>query len=447
MKTILLIFIIFFVVFGQHSKQDNWVKQLIQKPDVVFADDYEKYLFAEFRKKFPELVIKNTVHNTNAIILDIMLDSDESYYLACMVDKHKRIKHIYRYIPAFNNDNYSISDQIITRWVGKFFYHLDIGDKEAVYDLVYHNDTKLVYKQISSKKEIINSLMRDFPKIIKPDKIDISAAASQYRVAIYIYLTSNLLLEINSKLANITDTDELQENLFTALGKSIKTVGPVQHNSDVIKSIISVYNNIKIKKDTLQIDYPDIGMKALKNINYIFKKREDKEDFYSLISLQGNNIEETLTLNKSYPLSIYNNFNRIDKHKMEQAIAALYNQFIQMQFANYDFSQWQIKGIVKYRGYLYHDIIINNTLGWTAFLRELAKEGALYFYPSAIETAQDKIIVHGLIYILKDQQMNFYHFGEIVAKFNKLNNLNNIEIELNLYPFLSRVGVKNFDKK
>ena len=203
------------------------------------------------------------------------MDRKQGYQLVCELNDQLKIKRVYRYLPFLEGKDYSISDRIIIKWVGKFFYHLDIGDEEAMYDLVFHNDTKLVYNKLTDKRQIIRRLLEDFPKIIKPREIEIKSNKSKYRVGIYASLGSNLLLEINSKLANITDTDELQENLYINLERAIYKTKSASIGTKYLENIYSIaaaYPDAVLKGDTLQIKYPCLGLNSLKRIYYLLDK-------------------------------------------------------------------------------------------------------------------------------------------------------------------------------
>ncbi len=104
-----------------------------------------------------------------------------------------------------------------------------------------------------------------------------------------------------------------------------------------------------------------------------------------------------------------------------------------------------ISGSVNYRGYEKHQILLNNKQQWIQFLHSLRKEGAFYFYPSKLDY-RGQIIIHGLLYIVNENSLNFYHFGEIMTRFSESDDKSKMSIELSLYPFLSRFGVSKFDE-
>lgn len=452
MRTIYIIFLLSCFIFGQSIEQDKWITGLLKNPATAFSNNYEKHLFSQFRKKFSNLKVENIVKNDKTYILQLDLGKKQTYHLSCVLNDQFKIKRIYRDLPFLKSREYSVSDRIIIKWIGRFFYHLDSGDKEAMYDLIFHNDTKLIYNKITDKKQIIQSLLNDFPRTIKPREIEIRSSMSKYRVGIYVFLSADLFLEINSKLANITDTDELQENLYLNLERAINKAKDYSENKEIsekIKTIINSYPNAALEGDTLLINYPELGLKALSKIRYLLKINKSGIDISSIIHLKTDASKSTLFFNKSYPLSFYKNPNIKNNYmwEIEKAIGNLFTQFICLPFLQKNFLSWQLSGEVKYRGYLYHDLIIKNTKQWSTFWAELKKEGAIYFYPSSVDISDNEMIIHGLVYILKDGQMNFYHFGELLARYTDFSNLNKAKIELNFYPFLSRVGVKRFDEE
>ena len=169
------------------------------------------------------------------------------------------------------------------------------------------------YDGQTDKKEIIARLLSDFPSIIKPNDISIEAQKSKFRVSVFIQFSANILLEIDSKLANITNTDELQENLFSKLSENFrngKVQDPVSSRTSAdskIDEIVKIYSGSKYSEDLLTIHYPDLGMKTLQNINYKIIPKNDPglNSFSSSIKIAAHNSEGTVLLNDVYPLSLY----------------------------------------------------------------------------------------------------------------------------------------------
>jgi len=447
--------IIFLCVFSvslvQSGTPADWGKDLFKNPGKYFSNNYEKSLFIGFKKKFKNVSIENIIKEDRRSILHLKLKSSSEYLLVCELDKNLKIKRIFRQLKFLSDMDRSIIDKIIIQWLGKFFYHLDAGNKEAMYDLVFHKETKILYKNLSDKKDIIKQLLKDFPAAINPQQLKIEAVDSKYRVGVFISLGSNIMLEVNSRLANITNTDELQENLFRDLETVFRENNQNKQNKflslkERIKYITENYPKSHIKEDTLKINYPNLGLKTLSEMNYILAQDNAGPKFSSIIQIKMNEAGSALLLNGRYPLSFYQapGLNKDYKPIVKTAVEHLFNQFICMSFAAKEAYPWEISGTVKYRGYLYHNLSVPATAKWAALWQELKQEGALYFYPSSIDILENEIVVHGLIYILKDEQMNFYHFGEVAARFSDFQNLSRINIELNFYPFLSRVGVSGF---
>jgi len=80
------------------------------------------------------------------------------------------------------------------------------------------------------------------------------------------------------------------------------------------------------------------------------------------------------------------------------------------------------------------------------FFNVLRTEGSLYFYPSKIDYEQKNILIHGIMYILHENNFNYYHFCELKIIFLNKADPEMLELELELFPFVKNLDVRTKEK-
>jgi hypothetical protein len=451
-----LFYIIFFVSILNSNADNyiniNWCHLVFQNPDKYITDNYEKHIFKKFISKFPNIKIKKVYKIQNTCFAETIINSKQSYILSFDLDKNNNIKKISRHLIQFDFENKSIREIAILKWLFKFFYYLDAGAKEAMYDMVFHEETKIQYFGLSDKKEIITKLIKDFPIIILPNSINVTEEQSSYFVRVSIKLMENIYLEITNKLSNLTDTYELQEDLFNRIKRSIleepKNTKSLLTKDKIFEKITQIYPNAIVNSDTVTIPHPKQGIKVMDGIEYLIQDTIFKPMVASRLKLNYNEENSTIILNNAYPISFYKS-PQIENLPIDQltiALESVYNLFIQFCHKNNVINFGQMTGEVQYRGYQKHNLDLKNIYEWNHFWNVLYNEGSVYFYPSRIDYLKNEINIQGLLYVIKDQNMNFYHFGELITHLPQERSELDVKLELNFYPFLSRIGVSSFNE-
>jgi hypothetical protein len=431
----------------------SWAEELLFNHTGYFSDAYEKNIFNIFKKKFPKARIKDFVFYEQKNFVELTLEIDKkAYVLVIELDGKGKVKGVQRKILDMVLKKDSTVEQLVFKWLGKFLYRIDAGDDESIYDLIFHADTRISYKKIKSKKEIIKHLKADFPRYIQPFQINLEELPSSFLVQISIHLAEDIYLEISNTLANITNTDELQESLYKKIASDILSVNSddpsnlITSKKQLIDYLSDYYIHARMDLDTLIIPYPRQGIKELKQMKYLIADKGAKINIDPILYLNEKR-KGTLMINDAYPVSSYRSDSgeSNDLSELRNALKLMYRMFLLEIKSRAVKNDTDISGIVNYRGYEKHQIRLNNRQQWIHFLHSLRKEGAFYFYPSKLDY-RGQIIIHGLLYVVNENSLNFYHFGEVITKFSESDEKLKMNIELSLYPFLSRFGVSKFEE-
>ena len=102
-----------------------------------------------------------------------------------------------------------------------------------------------------------------------------------------------------------------------------------------------------------------------------------------------------------------------------------------------------IKGSLLYKGYEPHTHWLTSLNQVRVFLDELAVEGSLYFYPSRIEIHENNIMINGLLYVIKNDILNIYHFADTTVLFTNASTPEYSEFKIKFYPYIKNLHVTN----
>jgi hypothetical protein len=453
--------ILFFLVLisSAIAKSDknalDWAKQFLNNPLQYFSSSYEKAVFQKFKAKFSILRPKNAGQYNGTYNLEIQIPQlKDSYHLVLEFDDEKRVSSVYRNLSLANIRYTGETDRVILKWLGKLFYRLDAGDSAALYDLIFYGDIKIRYKNIASKREIISSIINQYPAIIQPNEISIQKSSNIYSILISIQFSDDILLQIPYDWANTADTDKMQDYLYQKIVSHLKKSEQVQsskniHNkSQLIDYLRQNYPQGTIQKDIIHIPYPKLSTKVLNEMRYkiarhIFDLGFDPTQINSIINLNYNKEDGTVILNNACRFSFYNSPKRDDgiTDRSESALQQLYNMLLLFPHVNGEDSYSDLKGDIQYRGYKNYRLALSTSKKWAKFWQIVRQEGSVYFYPSHIAFLTDELVIEGLIYVIRDNNLNLYHFAELKAHFFEYKETTSMELDLNFYPYVNRMSV------
>jgi hypothetical protein len=248
------------------------------------------------------------------------------------------------------------------------------------------------------------------------------------------------------------DTDALQENLYLRIISKLRepyqesTVRPAETSFQLLQNCLKYYSSATLDGNALIVSYPEQKIKEVKEIRYLiprdyFKQKHNVVLLQPDIHLLYNQDKSTITLNRSYTFSFYR-MPGIKSNSLEPSKAAIQQIFNLIfpypQTHNHDFFR-ELKGIIYFKGYQAHEININTANHLFTFWECLRQDGSLYFYPSKIDDLHERLIIHGLLYVIKDEIVNIYHFGELTISFRKSSQPIISEFKLIFFPFIKNL--------
>lgn len=453
--------ILFFLVLisSAIAKSDKnalgWAKQFLNKPLQYFSSPYEKAIFQKFNANFSNLRLKNARHLNGAYILEVHIPQLKNpYQLVLEFDEHKRINSVYRKLLKANVNYNGNTDPVILKWLGMFFYRLDAGDSAALYDMIFYRDIKIRYKNLSSKREISSSIIHKIPAIVQPNEINIQQSAKIYSILISIQFSDDILIQIPYEWAVAAETDKMQEYLYQRIASQVdkpelaESSINIPGKSQLLDHIRQYYPECTIQGDIIRIPYPQLSTTMLKEIRYkitrpIFASGFDPAKINSIVALEYNKDDGIVTLNKTCKISFYNSPKRDSDNidRSEFALQKLYNMLLLFPKLNGEGYYSELKGEVLYRGYKIYKLVLSTSQKWANFWAIVRNEGSMYFYPSRIDYLTDELVVEGLLYVIRDNNLDLYHFAELKAFFPEQENDVAMVLELNFYPFINRMSL------
>lgn len=244
-------------------------------------------------------------------------------------------------------------------------------------------------------------------------------------------------------------TDALQESLYVRIIEEMENSDqhfsppPPQNNDQLLNMYLEYYPKATLRGDNLIIPYPPRKVETFKEIRYIipnnyFTNANKPLPLQPDIRLKFNQGKSTLTINESYSLSFYRspNLKNISLQQSKNALQNVFNLIIPVEKKYIQPVEQNIKTFIDYRGYKKHQIRLESDKQLSAFLECLCRQGSLYFFPSKIDDLEERIIIYGLLYVIKDDILGLYHFGELTVDFSKTYHNRITNIQLIFYPFI-----------
>ena len=250
------------------------------------------------------------------------------------------------------------------------------------------------------------------------------------------------------------NTDVLQEDLYQRLKKRITNHAveedhPPKTKFQFFQNSLKYYPQAILNGDEIVIPYPLGKFKKLTGIRYyipsgFFENPGTDTTLQPEIILDQDSDRSTLIFNKAYSLVYYRSPGIADDDLFRsiRAIQKTYNLLLPGARMP-DYNSILIKGNINYKGYQPHSIQINSLSQIMVFLDELAVEGSLYFYPSRIEIQEDRILIIGLLYVIKDDILNIYHFADTSIIFTNTITPEYSEFKIKFYPYIKNLHVTN----
>jgi hypothetical protein len=260
--------------------------------------------------------------------------------------------------------------------------------------------------------------------------------------------------QISNPSHDIT-TDVLQEKLYIQIIAEINDPqskfyhNPPTNRLQLLNIFRQYYPNVILINDTLVIPYPHPKVEKFREIKYIIPSDYFlNHKFHPLqpqIQLKFNSDQSTLLINNSYYFSLYQApvIHKSTIEQLQYVVKHIYNLFIPYERLNEELKKYGNKAIVHYKGYKEHKIILNTGPQLNAFWESIFTQGSLYFFPSKIDDLESKVIIYGLIYVMKDDIITAYHFGELRITFLKQNLDNIYELVLDFYPLVVNKQIGN----
>jgi len=272
----------------------------------------------------------------------------------------------------------------------------------------------------------------------------------------YAILTGDSTIKIIGKPGEEIASDVLQEKLYTQLLSEINnprrrdhTILP-ENKYQLLQRCRQYYPKSIIRNDTLIIPYPPQKVDRFKEIKYFIPEGyfRNNNNFTSLqpqIQLHLNPEKSTLMINNSYLLSLYRS---TDSHNnplqhYKKVLQHVYNLLLPYTIIIRRQVKSNYNAFIHYKGYKEHNITLDSEEKFYAFWESLCGQGALYFFPSKIDDVETRIIVYGLLYVMRDDIINAYHFGELKVAFSKKNMDKIDELQLDFYPFVMNKQIGN----
>ena len=255
-----------------------------------------------------------------------------------------------------------------------------------------------------------------------------------------------------------TEINDLQEQFFVHIQNSLNQNLSLRfkrfENRDQFYEANKFYfREAELSGDSLIIPYPGHKVKELNRIVYLIPPAyfsKNKNQFKNLtpnINLKFDPEKSTITINNAYPLSYYKSplLKSDSKAFVQQSLQYLYTMFLPVVH-NYSYEyEARVMGQINYRGYKIHDFKIKSTDEWFQFLQILHGQGSLYFFPSRIDDLHEKLVVFGLLYVIKNKKSELYHFGELTLTFSKTSKSKDLEAKLVFYPFIKSIEIDLYE--
>lgn len=252
------------------------------------------------------------------------------------------------------------------------------------------------------------------------------------------------------------DTDVLQEDLYHRLVSRIENHTSINENPipttrfQFFQNSLKYYPEATLKGEMFIIPYPQGKFKNFKEMRYhipsdFFKDNYPESSLQPEITLQKSTEKSTLIFNNAYTLVFYRSpgIKSDALLKSTQAIQKIYNLILPGSQKSEPDKSFYIKGTLFFKGYQPHTITFTTLSQLRLFLDELTVEGSLYFYPSRIEIHQKTIIINGLLYVIKDNILNIYHFAEIDIIFTNTSTPDYSEFKMTFYPYIKNLRAIN----
>jgi len=252
------------------------------------------------------------------------------------------------------------------------------------------------------------------------------------------------------------DTDVLQEELYQRLKRKIDNHSPDKGNKapktqfQFLQNTIKYYPEAVLNGEILAIPYPQGKFPNLKEIRYhipsdFFTNANPDLALQPEIVLDQGAERSTLTFNRAYTLIFYRAPETDDDALLESihAIQKIYNLLLPDAQKPDSDKTLLIKGNLIYKGYQPHTIALTSLSQIRLFLDELLMEGSLYFYPSRIEIHKNNIMINGLLYIIKKDILNIYHFADTTVLFTNASTPEYSEFKIKFYPYIKNLHVTN----
>ncbi len=444
MKTTIVLILVLFSnsVSNAQSNSIQWANSVVQNPDQYFKNTYETSIFKKLYSKYPNLSIEKVIQSEKQYIITLKLDN-RPYNLVFEVDDNNRIRYAYRDPSSINIKNISQINNNFLIWIGKFFYRLDAADSSAINDMIFYDDIKIRYNQITNSSVIAEELIKDFRKISEPSTIEILEHKNKkYAFNAIFNLIGDLSIEVPDKFVHVPDTDYLQEEFFQEIIGAIKRDFRHKTNEKINKELIiklfnKRYRDIRVENNQIDIPYQSRRFKKLKHLIYEVIGSYNNNFVIPKITLKEDKINNTIFVNDAFSIPLYTNQNR--NHiliKIRKTIEFSYKMILAGSLWP-DIFPSNIDGIFRYRGFKLQEIPLKTNKQWLALWTVLLEKGSLYCYPSKIEIIDNKIKQKSIIYLEQDNEPFYYHFGEIYLDFeNNSNDPIPSKIEFIFYPFI-----------
>ena len=251
-------------------------------------------------------------------------------------------------------------------------------------------------------------------------------------------------------------TDVLQESLYVQLLAEINnpdraiTTNLPQNKFKLLQRSLRYYPKALLRDDFLIIPYPDRKVKKFKEIKYFipteyFSKNSKIVSLQPEIDLYLNLDKSTLTVNNSYPLSYYRSpgLKNISLQQSKKVLQYIFNILLPYTNRIKKGTDYDTQAVVHYKGYKEHTIRLDSEIKFYAFWESLCGQGSLYFFPAKIDDLEKQIIAYGLLYVMKDDISNAYHFCELKVAFLKQHKSEKVELQLDFYPFIMNKQINN----
>ena len=263
-----------------------------------------------------------------------------------------------------------------------------------------------------------------------------------------VIVRTDSTVKITSKPSDDIESDVLQENLYIQIMSEINNPHfstdnePAQNKYQLLENCQRYYSKAKLRSDTLVIPYPPQKLDRFKDIKYVIPKDyfKNKNTAYlqPQIQLTLNQEKSTVMINKAYLLSYYRSpvIPGNSSQQYRSILQYIYNLLLPYTNVSAVLERYNKKSIVRYKGYKEHVIKLDSGAKFLAFWESLCAQGSLYYFPSKIDDFESTIHIYGLLYVMKDDILHAYHFGELKVTILKQQLAEKYTLELDFYPFV-----------